>query len=507
MKVILHIHNSQLLRYTLFSCILILSALSSASAKTIKYNSHLIYEGEVVDKEPCGEGVLCLTLNDKKDVSAIKRRDELWATNDPLSRRAAQKMNVGNLLQDIIIGNFKGNNVTNSNISFASGWKYKGCLSVNIQDSFIEYTLESGGFVKVNNNGNFIQLLKPLTIKRTFNGMGVDDTYTQFSSKDIWSGIESYYNFAVNSQITSTIKTTSNGGFESDSWEIQFYGDHKNSEGVILTIYKGRGHDFGGRETELTLSKITWPNGDYCSLGLVQDIPYPPYRLTLADGTRIEKIVDNRFKKKMYLNNGDRFEGAVCFNKQIKKSGTDNYLIDDPSINPTSPQFFKKLTFNQDIVMEEGTYYKVDGSKMNYKDGYSNLELEAARNKAAIAKQEEQRKQAQARAEKEKNTKATQSFLNSAWGKKFTFNGYGDQYGNYNHGSSVLTFSSNHSDIWLDVAGTTTHFKIDHINGEDIWVKDIYAYVSAVTITPIKRNGKQAFKVKFYSLDTTYILY
>ena len=333
--------------------------------------------------------------------------------------------------------------------------------------------------------------------------MGVDDTYTQFSSKDIWSGIESYYNFAVNSQITSTIRTTSNGGFQSDLWEIKFYGDHTNSEGVILTIYKEMGLDSFGRKTELTLSKITWPNGDYCSLGLVEDIPYPPYRLTLADGTRIEKIVNNRFKKKMYLNNGDRFEGSVCFNKQIKKSGT----IDDPSINPTSPQFFKKLTFNQDIVMEEGTYYKVDGSKMNYKDGLSDRQILAQQEAAKAKLVAEREKQQAASAEKEKNTKATQAFLNSAWGKRFTFNGYGDQYGNYKHGSSVLTFSSNHSDIWLDVAGTTKHFKIDHINGEDIWVQDIFAYVAAVSITPIKRKGKQAFKISFYALDMTYILY
>ena len=235
-----------------------------------------------------------------------------------------------------------------------------------------------------------------------------------------------------------------------------------------------------------------YPNEDFIRIDNDGKIKY---RLTI-DGITLKNDSLSEGAEVIY-SNGDKAIGEIYI----------DWLPIPKKIKEWMENGFPSNIAKNKILFQNGNYYYADGRHTKVINGKTEEQLIAERKASDAKAKAELKKQQAARAENEKNTKATQAFLNSVWGKRFTFNGYGDQYGNYNHGSSVLTFSSNHSDIWLDIAGTTQHFKIDHINGKEIWVKDIFAYVSSITIIPIKRNGKQAFKVSFYSLDTTYILY
>lgn len=405
----------------------------------------------------------------------------------------------------------------------SGGLTYRGPLELHLSQIGSYYKLLPGGTVSMNNEKASLTLRDTVRVFRTLyedeiSKWDVFGGIVEIKSEELCrAGLTVYthvnfdilYHYMSSYSFPMKINIIQSGDREGEygiSWELS---DNSGKYLVARNLVSGNTINIGWSDKT---GKIAVKEGD---TGYMVDshggIASFWGKVPAGDGAHETANVDleynnYRIQGKIIWDDGVKYEGRVYIVKNKKDNR--HYSECFPSLYANDPLYFKKLTVADNIVFVEGTRYGPDGNvEETYKEGWSNIEIEAARNKAAIAKQEEQRKQAQARAEKEKNTKATQAFLNSAWGKKFKFNGYGDQYGNYNHGSSVLTFSSNHSDIWLDIAGTTTHFKIDHINGEDIWVKDIFAYVSAVTITPIKRNGKQAFKVSFYSLDTTYILY
>ena len=163
----------------------------------------------------------------------------------------------------------------------------------------------------------------------------------------------------------------------------------------------------------------------------------------------------------------------------------------------------KELQFNN------GEYYYADGRSTKVINGKKEEQLIAEKKAAETKALTEREQQVKARAEKEKNTKATAAFLNSAWGKKFNFDGYHD--GNrYVHGSSVLRFSYDRSDIWLDVAGHTYHFIVDGVSDDDgksIRCREIGTAMPGVYISPITRNGKRAFKILFVFAELEYMLY
>lgn len=307
------------------------------------------------------------------------------------------------------------------------------------------------------------------------------------------------YSFPLEARLTET-----NNGL---AWRITDNDKWVNATSVRTNRQVRLGS--GGNTYVIQDSGITFSDNPVADTGMISG--------TMPSGDPVRESANVSLKR-----NYNKWDGEIKYDDGVVYKGT-VYLVKGkknnrsysetvrPSIYEEDPLYFKKLTVADNIVFVNGTRYGPDGNvEETYKDGWSNLEIEAARNRATIAKQEEQQKQAQARAEKEKNTKATQAFLNSAWGKRFTFNGFEDTYGNYHHGSSVLRFSNNRTDIYLDVEGETHWFKIDHIaddTGKDIWVRNWNGMMAVVYITPMMRNGKRVFKVHFTTADLVYYLY
>ncbi len=307
------------------------------------------------------------------------------------------------------------------------------------------------------------------------------------------------YSFPLEARLTET-----NNGL---AWHITDNDKWVNATSVRTNRQVRLG--FAGNNTYVIQdSGITFTHNPVANTGMISG--------TMPSGDPVRESANVSLKR-----NYDKWDGEIKYDDGVVYKGTvylvkgkkDNRSYSEkvqPSIYEEDPLYFKKLTVADNIVFVNGTRYGPDGNiEETYEAGWSNLEIEAARNRAAIAKQEEQQKQALARAEKEKNTKATATFLNSAWGKKFNFGGYHD--GNrYVHGSSVLRFSYDRSDIWLDVAGHTYHFLVDGVSDDDgksIRCREVGTAMPGVYISPIMHNGKRAFKILFVFAELEYTLY
>ena len=131
------------------SLLFLLGALTlcfSVHAKKIKYGTQVLYDGKAKKNIPTGEGTLTTTAG---------------------------------TFTDILMGNFMGDgSVTNAQLKFPSGWKFKGTLNyeVEIDGSKVTYTLKNGDLYLVSasmvKNDIFdttlkIDSLHPVTLVRT----------------------------------------------------------------------------------------------------------------------------------------------------------------------------------------------------------------------------------------------------------------------------------------------------------------------------------------------------
>jgi len=118
--------NRNLLIVSLISfCVLFCS---SVSAKTIKYNKRVYYDGEVQKKKPFGNGVLI--VGDK----AFRGIDDIP------------------YIHDKITGTFDGLSVTNGVLIFSTGIKFKGNFTIDVSDESVSYYLNDGVFDGFNYN-------------------------------------------------------------------------------------------------------------------------------------------------------------------------------------------------------------------------------------------------------------------------------------------------------------------------------------------------------------------
>lgn len=472
-------------RTVLLLLLLILLSASGTSANKFNLNEFVLFEGEMVEKQPQGYGVLYCKLNGSNSQKAATFQMKKYQLYDYPKE-----------LQDVVKGTFLGESVNDAQVDFSSGWEFKGNLKLVMSDTYIEYTLKSGGRLKWNDKDLLLQ--EDLQVKRVFEDMKIQFTpATFFCGNFIYNFlIDLGSDFLITARLDNNLIRDEKGNLWTDVWTITPT-KNSNAKGARLDV----------EDDSYTLR---WPNGDYYNLlKNGADWYITDFSLTLSDGTRFYKPTTKEKKCVLYLSNGDRYEGRIylgVFNNSGKKETSDEL----PSIDPQDALYYKKISLTNNCYLYSGDYFLSDGTKMRYNFGKSDRqrleEEKAARAKTAV----EREKQAKARAEKEKNTKATQAFLNSAWGKRFTFNGFEDTYGNYHHGSSVLRFSNNRTDIWLEVEGETYWFKIDHIaddTGKDIWVKNWNGMMAVVYITPMMRNGKRAFKVHFTTADLVYYLY
>lgn len=101
---------------------------SSVSAKTIKYNKRVYYDGEVQKKKPFGNGVLIVGDKDFRGIDNIP------------------------YIHDKITGTFDGLSVTNGVLIFSTGIKFKGNFTIDVSDESVSYYLNDGVFDGFNYN-------------------------------------------------------------------------------------------------------------------------------------------------------------------------------------------------------------------------------------------------------------------------------------------------------------------------------------------------------------------
>ena len=475
-------------RTILLLFLLIFISASGSSANKSNLNKFVLFEGEMVEKQPQGYGVLYCKLNGSNSQKAAT-----------FQMKKYQLYDYPRELQDVVKGMFLGESINDAQVEFSSGWEFKGNLKFVMSDTSIEYTLKSGGRLKWDDKDLLLQ--KDLQVKREFEDMKIQFTPATFFCGNFIDNflIDLGSDFLITAKLSNEIIRDEKGNLWTDVWTI-----------IPTKNINGKGGRLDVEDDSYTLH---WPNGDYYSLlKKGADWYITNFSLTLSDGTRFYKPSTKEKKSVLYLSNGDRYEGRIylgVFNNSEKKETSDEL----PSIDPQDALYYKKISLANNCYLYSGDYFLSDGTKMNYLFGKSDRqrleEEQAARAKAQAKAAVEREKQAQARAEKEKNTKATAAFLNSAWGKKFNFGGYHD--GNrYVYGSSVLRFSYDRSDIWLDVAGHTYHFLVDGVSDDDgksIRCREVGTAMPGVYISPIMHNGKRAFKILFVFAELEYTLY
>ena len=491
------------LRLWVIACLTLFVCMNLIAQKKIKYGPNLIYEGEVASKKPAGIGKLCFVLNDKKELSDIKYKQLLESTGQ---RGKAGLINAGNLLQDVVEGNFSDTCITNATVIFASGASFRGNINYRIENkgNTVVYTLLPGGNLNIPGStvvkGNW-RIGYPLIIERSL-GSDIKSSNLQIQSRSgLMNSRKSYLadflpicyimslDVVMEICLHSHVIKYSDGTTSMEVWDFAIVGDNG-----VYNFGNNKGH-------KLLVSSIgdnpgfksIYPNGDFIEVSNSGAIKY---KLTF-DGIIIQNIPQKDATEITYKN-GDKAIGDVSIGWQPVPKKIQQWMENEFPSN-----IAKELQFNN------GEYYYADGRSTKVINGKKEEQLIAEKKAAETKALTEREQQVKARAEKEKNTKATAAFLNSAWGKKFNFDGYHD--GNrYVHGSSVLRFSYDRSDIWLDVAGHTYHFIVDGVSDDDgksIRCREIGTAMPGVYISPITRNGKRAFKILFVFAELEYMLY
>ncbi len=111
----------------------------SAKTKIIKYNNNVYYNGEVVKKQPLGDGVLLV----------VKQR---YMNNFDI--------------YDKITGSFDGLTVTNGELCLSTGLTFKGNFSIDVSEGSVVYNLKNGIFDGVKYDGINYSFCNPKKYRR-----------------------------------------------------------------------------------------------------------------------------------------------------------------------------------------------------------------------------------------------------------------------------------------------------------------------------------------------------
>ncbi len=348
---------------------------SHTLAKKIKYGTTIVYSGKAKKDVPTGEGEL-MTMQGKVVLDHLKG----------------------------IFG--EGSTVTNAELTFASGWKFTGELSYEVQPdgSRVDYTLTSGEISvqsitdELSVNETIIQILpdNPLKLARLpkLDGceLQTEGAYFKVKPEDVTDeNIAPLKKQAMNNLANANIRAFG---------AIQQVGDDADKRSAVSEALSQKGHpgisdpwllglfadkiemadgmrmeckDEGGK----SVWTITYPNGDYFKYRHKEEKARPVFMTkTLADGSK--------------LSYDDSPRWVVTYADKSKLQGTANVKLGNLTATPgqTLSKYNVSDLFNTytgltsiELKPYNASLTRADGKTMNYSYGYSDDEL-AARQKA-----------------------------------------------------------------------------------------------------------------------------
>lgn len=484
----------------------------SVNAKKVKYNSHLYYEGEVSKGKPSGKGILYCTLEKVDNFGSGFMKFISDPNYNPLT---ATKAKDG--VCDVIQGIFSGNHVTDATVAFNSGWGYEGDLIFNADDDkVVTFSFVNGVFtIPANYTGsifNEIRVVDTCYMARGLENFAmktsrikVHPSSIKISNKlgVIPTSFIRYKGFVVNVELNQSINN------KKEEWGINYY---KND------VYQS--------EDKKLILKITdnISNGSPRIIYYSQNEPITyfdskgAYLFHLNDG---DVMRDSTLQCIISYKDGSTFKGKIRF---MGKGGND--LSETVSFDPTSKFYIGNYDINTSIKSCIAPYtgllsYK-DGRSVRYTDGMTEEELKAVKlreaqkeeeRRAQLMKAEEERRAQQIANQKKEaeDKKVTQTFIKSAWGKKFTFKKY-QMFQQVSNGEYSVQFMANRQDIFVRVNGNLEWLKFVEYSDDGkelvcrLW--NNHSITGTVYIKPMKHEGKWALKFMYIDgMNTTYYLF
>ncbi len=488
-------------------CLLLVIPMQVA-AKKVKYSSHVYYEGSVSGGKPNGTGVLYCTLNEVENFGSGLVKFLTEKNYDPLK---APKAKDG--VCDIIKGTFLDTHVNNATVIFNSGWIYYGNLDFDSSDKeYLTIQFEGGGFLVApsNNNSRYnnkVQIKEPFKMIRkveTF-AFGCSDIRVNaktaiktpyYIAEELPSSFLTSNNYDVVLKINQVIRNK----MEEWEWITVPSAVYKNEDGHEIRTTESSG------KTHFT---YVAPNGDFYNSATCK------YRFTMPDGiVGFAKESDSNI---IIYKNGDKFVGETYF---IDKKS--DKLLSKPSFDPNSSFYIGSMTLESGVKAYTGKIQKADGKEYSLTEGLTEEELEAKKlreakkeeeRRAQLRKAEEERRAQQIANQKkeEEDKRVTKTFINSAWGKKYTFKKY-QMMQNVKNGEYSVQFMANRQDIFVRVNGRLEWLKFVEYSDDGkelvcrIWNNN--SITGTVYIKPMKHEGKWALKFLYIDgMNTTYYLF
>lgn len=484
----------------------------SVDAKKVKYNSHLYYDGEVSKGKPSGKGILYCTLDKVDNFGSGFMKFISDPNYNPLSAKKAKDG-----VCDVIQGTFSGNQVIDATVAFNSGWGYEGDLIFDTSDDkLLTLSFVEGVFtVPANYTGsiyNEIRIVDTCYMVRRYEDFAMKTSKIKahpsgiklnYKLGEIPTSFIRYKGFVVNVELSQSVNN------KKEEWGINYYktdvyqSEDKNS---FLKVFD----NITNGSPRIIYYSQNEPITYYDSKGA--------FLFHLIDG---DVMRDSTLQCAISYKDGSTFKGKTLF-----KGKDGNGLSETVSFDPSSKFYIGNYDINTPIKSSIAPYTGLlsyeDGRSVRYTEGLTEEELKAK--KLLEAKKEKERQAQLKKAEAERraqqianqkkeaeNKRATQTFMNSAWGKKFTFKKY-QMMQRVTNGEYSVQFMANRQDIFVRVNGRLEWLKFK--NYSDDWKELVCSLwnnnsiTGTVYIKPMKHEGKWALEFLYIDgLNTTYRLF